>query len=149
MSAGHLYHYFESKEAIINGITEAGLADAALRLERMIASSDPMKSLLAEIESAKSTTPSIILPMFDLFAEATRNKSIAVILHRHSRKLLTMMSEFFRKAQALNKMDASLDPDIAAAVVLAIVDGRQIMSVRNPKLSAVGSRKHVHLLITR
>ena len=54
ISPGHLYHYFASKEAIIEAMAVANLGRAAERFSQLAESSNVVTALLSEIELHKS-----------------------------------------------------------------------------------------------
>jgi TetR/AcrR family transcriptional repressor of uid operon len=43
----------------------------------------------------------------------------------------------------------SLDPDLAAAVLIRAIDGAKAIAIRDPKLSREGADEHLKMLITR
>src|ERR1700737_1469686 len=52
ISSGHLYHYFASKEAIIEAMTEVGLAYVEARFNHLMKSENAIEGLISEIEQA-------------------------------------------------------------------------------------------------
>jgi AcrR family transcriptional regulator len=100
ISPGHLYHYFPSKEAILEAMTEAGLAYAAARLDEMMQSANVLEAMLAEMECPKPRRehkPHALL--LEMVSEGGRNPAIGNILHKHSRALHSMLAKFLRKGQ--------------------------------------------------
>jgi len=85
ISAGHLYHYFASKEAIIEAMAATGLEHAEERFNHLMKSDNPIEGLIAELEQASSqncTTQQHQIDMrakkqlhVDMLAEAGRNAS--------------------------------------------------------------------------
>jgi TetR/AcrR family transcriptional repressor of uid operon len=150
ISPGHLYHYFASKEAIVSAITDARLTHAAARLGHVMQSFDPIGALVAEVESmkAKHSHASHVL-VFDMLAEAGHNPAIADILRDHDRALRSLLAAFLGKAQESGQVDRSLDVDLAAAVLLGVIDGAKAMMIRDPKLNKASSIEHLKILITR
>jgi TetR/AcrR family transcriptional repressor of uid operon len=123
MSAGHLYHYFKSKEAIVRDLTELHLQRVASRFEEMTAKTNVLEAFLSEIDvwrkQKAKRNPALI---HEVVAEASRNPAIAEILQRRTQALRDMLAGFLREGQQREQIDRQLDPDLAAAVVLSLVD---------------------------
>lgn len=150
ISAGHLYHYFPSKETIVGAMTEAHLAQAAMHFDRMTGSSDAVGALVAEVERAKTLHGHTGQLLFiDMLAEAGHNPAIADILREHSRRLRSLLANFLSKAQKEGQVDRSLDADFAAAVLLGVIDGAKTMTIRDPKLDKGRCIDYLKILITR
>ncbi|WP_428483391.1 TetR/AcrR family transcriptional regulator [Rhodopila sp.] len=150
ISPGHLYHYFESKEAIIAAMTEIGLQKAAARFDGLMQKPDVVAALLAEIDSLrlKQGMAGSMLHL-EVLAEASRNPAIAKILQHRSRRLQQLLASFLRKGQELGQVDPGLEPDAAAAIVLNVVLGAGSLRVSNPHLDGASSRAMLKLLISR
>jgi TetR/AcrR family transcriptional repressor of uid operon len=113
MSSGHIYHYFENKEAIIGASVahEAGITVA--RMQGFARSDDVLATLVEEAEGAlmRSLDPSSNALIMEILSEAGRNASVA--------------------GQVLS--DAVV---VAKAEMLgAMVDGIRIRAIRNPKVN--------------
>jgi len=148
MSPGHLYHYFESKDAIIAALTQAGLAQAAAHFDRVMNSAHPLAAFIEEVANARYGPASQLL-VLDMLVESGRVPSIAAILREHSRALRGMLAKLLRQAQERGEIDSSLEPDPTAATLLAIIDGCRAMAVRDPKLARTAGQESVKLLIRR
>jgi AcrR family transcriptional regulator len=121
MSPGNVYYYFDSKEAIL-------AARAEVVLQRWLDS-------FAELIDAD---PSVLLPShvmamtrrseitegathFDILAEAGRNPAIAELMKRHGAAVRAVFSDYLRKAQTAGRVDPALDADVAASVILGLM----------------------------
>ena len=123
MSPGHLYHYFKSKEAIVRDLTEVHLQRVASRFEEMTAKTNVLEAFLSEIDVwRKQRTKRNPALIHEVVAEASRNPAIAEILQRRTQALRDMLAGFLREGQQREQIDRQLDPDLAAAVVLSLVD---------------------------
>jgi len=150
ISPGNLYHYFESKEAILKTAGEVALAAAAVRFRRILEGPDVISALISEIEQAKSRIErGGRLLLLDIFAESGRNPAIAQILHEASRTIIGLIAEFVRRGQAQGKVNKDLDPDVTASVLLGIADGARLMSMREPKLDTAKSLEYLKLVVIR
>jgi AcrR family transcriptional regulator len=149
ISPGHLYHYFPSKEAIIEAMVDLGLAHSAERFEKILAASDVIEALLADIEeNSLRFRPAQILNL-DGLAEAGRNPEFAKIIERHTGAVRRMWTDFLRQAQRQGRVDSGLDPDATANILIAIIDGSRAMPIRNPKLDIKQSATHLRTMLVR
>jgi TetR/AcrR family transcriptional repressor of uid operon len=149
ISPGHLYHYFPSKEAIIEAMIDLGLARSAERFERILAADDVIEALLADIEQTSLRfRPAQILNL-DALAEAARNPEFARIIERHTDAFRRLWGDFLRQAQAQGRVDAGLDPDATANIFIALIDGSRALPIRNPKLDIKQSVEHLRTMLAR
>jgi TetR/AcrR family transcriptional regulator, repressor for uid operon len=150
ISPGHLYHYFPSKEAIIAGLTDAGLAQATEGFKRIMDAPDVLAGFLAEFERINAGRDRLIqLLLLDMLAEAGRSPELGKILRKHSAEIRAMFAEFLRKGQQQGRIDPDLDPDAAAATLLSIIDGTKALAARDPKFEVKKTIGHLKILITR
>lgn len=150
ISPGHLYHYFPSKEAIIVGLTDAGLAHATEGIKRIMDGPDVLAAFLAEFEhlqAVRDRSPQGLL--LDMLAEAGRSPEISKILRKHSLVIRAMFADFLRKGQHQGQIDRDLDPEAAAATLLSVIDGAKALAARDPKFDAKKTVDHLKMLITR
>ncbi len=151
ISAGHLYHYFSSKEQIVSAIVEARLEQATARVEKMTREANAITALTDAFDRAKAGKDVVAHQVFllDVLAEATRNPAIGEIVSALSGKVRGLLSDFLREAQARGQVDPTLDPEFAAAVLIGIIDGSLTLKIRNPSLDTTKATALFKLLITR
>jgi TetR/AcrR family transcriptional regulator, repressor for uid operon len=150
MSPGHLYHYFESKEAIVRAMTQDGLDRASARFAEIMKSSNAVEALLMEIERPKlaRARPNPVV-LLDMLAEAGRNPAIGIIMREHSRGLLALIRDFLRNEQERGHVDPSLDAQLTAAILLGVLDGAKTLTLRDPKLDVTQVAQLLRVLIGR
>jgi TetR/AcrR family transcriptional regulator, repressor for uid operon len=153
MSPGHLYHYFASKEAIIEALFE-------LRLEREAAivgelTRTPNADLVAGIcgwldqrlSDVRAHSSSLGLEMR---AESIRNPTIAKITSRSDRGTRELLSGIVREGQQRGQVDADLDPDSVSAVIHSIIFGlNRLGAIRNSTFDLKAASAMLKLLIER
>ncbi len=136
MSVGHIYHYFDGKEAIIASIVER---DFQLFLERIAAfrqSSDPLGTMLDGVEEGIDDCldmDTAVLTM-EVLAESARNPKIAGRVRVIEDTLRSSLIEIIQ----LVRKDAEPLPEVElasrAVVISAIFDGLKIRAIRNPDI---------------
>jgi len=150
ISPGHLYHYFASKEAIVGAIVDAGVEDAASRFAQLTEGSNTITALVSELERLRAlhrkTGAGVLL---DGLAEAGRSPAIGAVLQKASRGMRELLADFLRKGQTRGQVDPELDADMAAAVLMSVIDGCKTLLIRDPKLDAKRSAKVLETMITR
>jgi TetR/AcrR family transcriptional regulator, repressor for uid operon len=153
MSPGHLYHYFDSKEAIIEALFE-------LRLERETAivgelTLTPNLDLITtmcgwldgRVKDVRAHGSSLGLEMR---AESARNPTIAKIAARADRGTRKLLSHLLSEGQARGQVDPALDAESVAAVVHSIIFGlNRLGAIRDPKFDVNAASATLKLLMER
>ncbi|MCB8882973.1 TetR family transcriptional regulator C-terminal domain-containing protein [Acidisoma cellulosilytica] len=65
--------------------------------------------------------------LLDMLAEAGRNPALAKILQQNSRCARTLLADLMRKGQEQNRVDPGLDPELAATILIGVMDGSKTM----------------------
>jgi len=150
ISAGHLYHYFANKEAIVGAMFESGLEHIGKSFTEMLESSNALDALIAEFDRAETKRdPAENTLIIEMLAEACRNPAMAEVLRRHSKIFYGIVAGFIRNAQSRGQIDPSLAPDLAATILLSIVDGSQTLLVRAPEIDRGQSVEMLKTVISR
>jgi TetR/AcrR family transcriptional repressor of uid operon len=150
MSPGHLYHYFASKEAIIEAMVAANLEDARRRFAEAAGGSDStLNVILAQLGEDTSKDEHRQPLLFDMLAEAARNTVIKNILDKHSRGMESLLAELLRRGQAEGAIDTSLNPDLVAPLLISLSDGSKSLALRNSNLSSYERREMLRKLLTK
>ena len=153
MSPGHLYHYFDSKEAIIEAIFESRLEREAAIVGEL--TQTPNADLIAAIcgwldgrmKDVRAHGTSLGLEMR---AESARNPAIAKIASRVDRGVRELLSHLIREGQERGQVDPALDPDSAAAVVHSIIFGlNRLGAIRDSKFDVKAASAMLKLLMER
>jgi TetR/AcrR family transcriptional regulator, repressor for uid operon len=124
ISPGALYVYFDSKEALIAGISERDRQEFAERLEALANAPDFMQALrmLGEQyfleENGKDHRMSI-----DIGLEATRNPRVGEIFRRFDRYIVDSFEALFRRLQREGRIAPALDIATTARAFIIIADG--------------------------
>ncbi|MCH2458027.1 MAG: TetR/AcrR family transcriptional regulator [Henriciella sp.] len=132
MSPGHIYHYFESKEAIIAAIVDRESARAAERFAEFDAvDSTELASVMTEraVQSIAEKTDILqsVLNM-EMLAECQRNPEIACIIHKHDRYVRDQLTHLIRDKLGLDLAEARTD------MMMVQFSGLANRLLRNPDL---------------
>jgi len=149
MSAGHLYHYFPSKEAIIEAMVAANLERAASRFAETANGRSVLDTLMTHLEQSAPDDGRSTPLLFDMFAEAGRNPTMANILGKHSREMQALLVDLLRLGQDRGEIDRSLDPELIAPVFISLVDGSKALALRDTRLSTRSYDEVFRTLISR
>ncbi|HWT51818.1 MAG TPA: TetR/AcrR family transcriptional regulator [Caulobacter sp.] len=134
MSAGHLYHYFASKEEIVRELVERRLDAALAAMEQLLSQPDPFSAFLAQVSQPQPACDADGL-ILELLAEAGRNPAVATMIREQGARSRNLLSALIRRGQADGKVDPTLDPELAASILLVVVvDGMMALTIRQPDL---------------
>lgn len=150
ISPGHLYHYFPSKDAIVEQMADEYLSKLHGYFGRHQQSGDVATILLSEIWSMESWDDvAHCRILFELLAEAGRNERIREILTRNTDGVRSLLSDTLRAGQARGEVDPDLDPDHTSAMLVAIIDAAPMLPLMVPGISFDESRKLVTTMVSR
>jgi TetR/AcrR family transcriptional regulator, repressor for uid operon len=150
ISPGHLYHYFSSKEAIIDAMAERGTARVIGRLAHMAEQTDALQALHAGLGESKGKRgyrqPRIAI---EIIAEASRNTAVAGILRRHGQGVRKLLAKYLRDGQLRGQIDGQLDVDAISALLLGVMQGLECLSIMEPAFRGAQRNVLLQLLIGR
>jgi AcrR family transcriptional regulator len=153
MSPGHLYHYFDSKEAIIEALYELRLErEAAIVGELTLTPNADLITALCgwldgRMKDVRAHGSSLGLEMR---AESARNPTIAKIASRADHGVRELLSHLVREGQERGQVDPGLDPDSVAAVVHSIIFGlNRLGAIRDPTFDVKTASDMLKLLMER
>ncbi len=150
VSAGHLYHYFENKEAIIAAMVEAKTQEAASKFAALSEKTNAIEAFLAEIGQAHANRdPAADALAVEIWAEGGRNKVIAEIVRRHTKGVRELLTTFFKNGQDRGQVDPSLDPALVATILMGVADGLGCLAIKDPDVDFARLLDHVKLLFVR
>lgn len=156
MSSGHIYHYYENKEAIIADIVAQDL-DRLLTLTAELREASDVKSAMVEraVEGVEGNLdPSAAGLQLEIVAEAARNPRVADIVRTADRQCRASLAATIRTLrQAAGHQDSEATVAGMVETLAAMFEGLQIRAIRNPDLDrdAVVQtfRRMIHDLLTQ
>jgi AcrR family transcriptional regulator len=134
MSAGHIYNYFDSKEAIIDAIVARDLEEFMTSAGELRAASDVQAALLARVDEglAEKLNPSKAARQFEVLAEAGRNPEVLASMRAADATVRSELREIFRRTRSDGHSGRDLDGRVA--VLMALFDGLMVRGLRQPDL---------------
>jgi AcrR family transcriptional regulator len=137
MSVGHIYHYFESKEAIIIAIVQGQQEEVLALLDQVERSAAPLADALLD-EAARGVDGCMDVAstalMLEVLAEAARNPKVAEVVQASDAVLRRRMREVL--ARAMGHADPVSVPGIEDRVesLFTLFQGIPVRAIRNPAL---------------
>lgn len=151
MSAGALYRYFPSKEAIIAAIAEAERERHAAFFASLAEARDPVEALasigVAALEAVLADPGRALLA--ETIAEATRNPGVRAMFERNAAEARAAVTDALRRGQAAGLVDPDLDVATACRVVMALGDGLCAHQAFGPPLDMGRMRPVLRALLLR
>jgi AcrR family transcriptional regulator len=124
VSPGALYVYFDSKEALVAGISERDRAEFAERLSDLAGAPDFMGALRQLGEQYFLEEPADMHRMcIDIGLESTRNPRIGEIHRRFDKFILEGFEKLFQKLKDEGRIAPVFDTSTVAKVFMVISDG--------------------------
>ncbi|MDQ0394728.1 TetR/AcrR family transcriptional regulator [Labrys monachus] len=124
MSAGNLYRYFPSKEALVSGMIGRDRERFGADFRDVAESSDIMGSFIAMGRKHFVETPRERCVLFmEIWAEATRNPDVAAICAAVDREVNDLMISVLEAAKDSGQIPQAIDSSATITVLSAMGDG--------------------------
>ena len=124
MSAGNLYRYFPSKEALVEDLCRCNRDERAAEFERLAAGGDLCGALAEMINERLLSQPRQKARLIvEMWAEAGRNARVGDITRAFDAATRTSLAGMVAKAKAAGAAPAELDPAFAARAIFTLVSG--------------------------
>jgi TetR/AcrR family transcriptional repressor of uid operon len=150
MSPGHLYHYFPSKEAIVEQMADDYLSALHAHFGGHPAGEATATVLLSELWSMNGWDDlAHCRILFELLAEAGRNEKIHAILKQNTDGVRTLLAETLKAGQARGEVDPGLDPQHTSAMLVAIIDAAPMLPLMVSDISFEESRNLIATMVSR
>jgi AcrR family transcriptional regulator len=124
MSAGNLYRYFASKEALVEGLCLYDHNERAANFITLASRSDLIDALAAVLNDIVVHAPREKARLIcEIWAEAGRNPRVAEITRGFDAAALEGLRTLLNAAKAKGGAAANLDPDFVARSMITLVAG--------------------------
>lgn len=156
MSSGHIYHYFENKEAIIAEIVAHDL-ERLLTLTAELRAARDVKTAMLEraVEGVEDNLdPRTAALQLEIVAEAARNTRVADIVRAADQQCRASLAETVRALrQGAGHHDSEEDVAGMVEALAAMFEGLQIRTIRNPDIDPAAVvrvfRRVIHDLLSQ
>ncbi|MBK1721610.1 TetR/AcrR family transcriptional regulator [Thiocystis violacea] len=135
MSPGHIYHFFENKEAIIAALVERKLEQSLEMVRQFASAEDVFQALLDRVDAGldeKTDLDNAALEL-EILAEAARNPRVAASVRRADRikreRLLEVISRASRERGTQRASDVA-----ETELIMALFDGLSVRAINHPEL---------------
>lgn len=133
MSAGNLYRYFPSKDALIEGLCERDMDDAAKGFAQVRQTKDVLGALEALMTHHLCERPAADYALWaETTAESARNATVAALGLRVHQFIRARLRETVAKGIADKSLRADCDPERIAIFLIAMFDGLVVQIQRIP-----------------
>ena len=151
MSPGNLFHYFGSKQALIEALVEEDRREISEWFARTSDTDDLFAALLDLLDLCVEQVANPIVTRIgvEIMAEALRNPKIDALVKRNEAERNAALLDLLRKAVARGQVDASLDLPKAATWVAALIDGAFGRAALEPSFTPAEQTPMLRLLVTR
>ena len=135
MSAGHIYHFFPNKEAIVVGIVERWVLEWGNVLERF-QSDDIHAEFVERIYTAldKRTRPEFVAIWHEVLAETAHNPNVSAYVREIDRTTRLRVVELVAAVREARGVKTSTPLDVIADLALSLFEGLSNRVVLNPDL---------------
>jgi AcrR family transcriptional regulator len=147
MSAGNIYRYFASKDAVVSGLCEADRAELAQSFAELVNSTDPFSIFRAIGHRHLVDEPrDKAIFALDLWAEAARNPRLAQVCREFEADVRRWMAEFLSRLIAARLANPQLDVTATVDLLLCIADGVLARRAREPDFDPAPHVAHMDTL---
>jgi TetR/AcrR family transcriptional regulator, repressor for uid operon len=124
MSAGNLYRYFPSKESIVEALCNCDAEERARHFAEVAQHGDVLGLAAFAIREKLLGKPIEKTRMIlEIWSEAAHNPKIAAISRAMDENVRAGLIALFTAAKARGEIDASVEPEFAARLMITMVSG--------------------------
>lgn len=146
MSAGHIYNYFDSKDAIIAAFVEQNVERVSALMRDLEQRTDPLQAMVDDV--AKSVRehfdPNTWPLALEVSAEAARNPKIAAVVHDADRRSRAQFRAILKSARERHQLASDDDTiDGLMECTIALFQGLDVRVVHHPSLNEAALARHM------
>jgi TetR/AcrR family transcriptional regulator, repressor for uid operon len=151
MSPGNLFHYFPTKDAIIQAIAELDRHETALALGRLRDADNVVTGLqdLARDVLLAASDRAYAAISIEIAAEATRNAAVAALFAANDQQTRSALVTELQRGVDQGHVDASLDLPQTASWLIALLEGGVGRAALDPDFNLAANQKTLCDMIAR
>ncbi len=133
MSAGHIYHFFENKEAIIAAIVNRRVEYWITLIAQFECADDVFAAMIERVAIAvdERAEEEFVGLWLEILAEAARNPRVAEVLQQADLRVRTILTHVIEVAREARGKKSPIDP-AAIEIMMAMFEGVTNRAVMNP-----------------
>ncbi|NRR29562.1 TetR/AcrR family transcriptional regulator [Oxalobacteraceae bacterium] len=138
MSAGHIYNYFDGKDAIIEAFVAANVERVSAIMRDLAQHKDPVQAMIdnAEETVVEHLQPNFYVMPLEIAAEASRNPKIAQALQAADISSRTQFRVLVQRARELHQLPVDDDTlDLCVETMIAFFHGLPMRALHHPNLN--------------
>lgn len=132
MSCGHIYNYFDSKEAIIRALVERDMEQTLERIASLKAEPDLFAGLMGRVDEGVQRRIDNSSLDTEIMAEASRNETVAKVVQCTDSTIRQELQTLLATIAPPGLSDEQLA--IRTTLLIALFDGLMIRAIRDPGL---------------
>ncbi len=135
MSPGHIYHFFENKEAIIAAIVEERVAESIATIDALAVIGEFQERLLAGISEAimRRTEPSFSALWLEVTSEAARNPAVAAIVQKADIRMRQRVTDLVLEVRRELGCQSDYPAEYTAQAIMSLFEGVVSRVVQYPE----------------
>lgn len=135
MSAGHIYNYFDSKEAIIEAIVQQDMEHSLDKIANLHGKGDLLGAILATVDEGLQRRIQRSALDTEVLAEACRNPGVAKIIQEADQIIREKLQALLTEIVSAKTPRCPQSMGAKVAVLMALFDGMMIRGIRQPDLN--------------
>src|SRR5690606_7909887 len=149
MSAGHIYNYFASKEAIIEALVERDLERALGHIDELGSAAEIQQAMVAGVAQGVQDTVARSSLDLEIVAEAARNPNVAATVQSMDAAVRTRLKEVITAIYPAAAQAGEREIDARIEVMLALFDGLMVRVVRHPEFDGEAMVRALQAIVGR
>jgi len=150
VSPGHLYYYFENKEALVQAVFSHDWDIGQRYLDSLVGTPDSL-AIYLELMPSKGTLPqpdgsANLAFVLDVLAEVSRNPAIAEVNKAHRKQYLKKLTEIVEAAQLRGELTPGASIGAVVFAVDLIATARNVAKAANRHVADVYAKHATDLL---
>jgi len=149
MSAGHIYNYFASKEAIIEALVERDLERALGHIDELGSAAEIQQAMVAGVAQGVQDTVARSSLDLEIVAEAARNPNVAATVQSMDAAVRTRLKEVITAIYPAAAQAGEREIEARIEVMLALFDGLMVRVVRHPEFDREAMVRALQAIVGR
>ncbi|MCF6319670.1 MAG: hypothetical protein L3J83_10415, partial [Proteobacteria bacterium] len=149
---GSVYHYFENKDAIIEGIATEFNSDTEYFFKTIEKNKNFVVGLKKATKKRLKETKKYIRYgrlVVEIYAESFRNEKVKKIIQLQDDEAVDKMTMLINRAMSNKQIPTQFDATILAHLLIAIIDGLENRILQNPDIKLAKLSKSFEILINK